>query len=130
MLQQPDLKLFEQLIEKAEREFEEQEDHFIICNTCGHIITSMENMISVNGHHNHTFVNPANITFNIGCFSSADGCTVFGSRTLQDTWFPGYAWAYAACSRCMVHLGWFYRGEDDSFFGLILDRLSETIRTH
>lgn len=87
-------------------------------------------MITVNGRHHHTFVNRADLSFEIGCFSLADGCTVFGTPTLEDTWFSNYTWAYAACANCMIHLGWFYQGTGSSFFGLILDRLSETIRTH
>jgi len=130
LLQLSEDEFIDELIQKAEQDFDDRAHHSIICKNCGHTITHVENMISINGHHHHTFVNRADIAFDIGCFSLAEGCMVFGTPTMEDTWFQGYAWSYAACSNCMIHLGWFYQGEARSFFGLILDRLSETIRTH
>ncbi len=101
----------------------------IVCRFCGHEITKAEHIISVDGAHRHVFTNPAGITFEIGCFSRADGCLLQGIPTYEHTWFKGYKWNYAHCMGCLVHLGWFYQGADSGFFGLILDRLMEAFHT-
>jgi hypothetical protein len=106
------------------------DESYILCKLCGNHITSVENIISVQGSHRHTFTNPAGLVFEIGCFSSADGCLVSGIPTMEFTWFSGYRWNYAHCAQCLTHLGWFYQNKETSFFGLILDRLIETTTTH
>ena len=83
-------------------------------------------------------MNPAGVTFHIGCFASAIGCTIVGPDSLEYPWFPGFAWRYAMCASCGQHLGWNFRrarqpGNRDSagdsgdsfFFGLIVDRLGQ-----
>eukprot|EP00887_Chlorella_sp_A99_P001237 scaffold14.g1237.t1 len=50
-------------------------------------------------------------------------CELAGEATEQDTWFPGFAWACAYCSRCNNHLGWHFRrvagqGQPLEFVGL------------
>ncbi|HHN65752.1 MAG TPA: hypothetical protein ENK09_10365 [Nitrospirae bacterium] len=102
----------------------------IICRHCGNHITSVEEIITVQGSHRHVFTNPAGLVFEIGCFSTADGCLVSGIPTREFTWFSGYSWNYAHCGNCLTHLGWFYQNRDSSFFGLILERLIETSTTH
>jgi hypothetical protein len=79
--------------------------------------------IDVGGAHRHSFVNPAGVTFEIGCFREAPGCMVEGEPTTELTWFAGFAWSYALCANCRAHLGWCYEGEGARFFGLILARL-------
>jgi hypothetical protein len=96
----------------------------IHCAACLTRITSAESRTERGGAHAHTFENPAGITFQIGCFSSAPGCVVQGEPTLEYTWFPGYAWSYASCANCREHLGWRWDGDADRFFGLILARLA------
>lgn len=115
---------------KSEKKFGLKEEHTIICRNCGNTITTSDSIVSVNGNHRHTFINPAGMTFQIVCFSSADGCIVYGDPTLEHTWFEGFIWNYCICSRCHIHLGWFYRNDDDTFFGLILDLLQDITKTH
>ena len=102
----------------------------IVCRFCGHEITTEDHIISINGSHRHVFTNPAGITFEIGCFSRADGCMVHGLPTEEHTWFRGYRWNYAHCLGCLMHLGWFYQGQSDGFFGLIVDRILELSNPH
>lgn len=101
---------------------EQEEDENLYCFICGQIITKTHNRISVEGAHKHTFTNPGGYFFEIGCFREAPGCEQAGEFTDFYSWFDGYTWCYAMCRSCRVHLGWVYRGED-SFFGLVLDRL-------
>lgn len=115
---------------KAEKKPVLKENNLILCRNCGNTITSIENMITVNDRHKHTFINPAGYTYQIGCFSAADGCIVYGDPTPEHSWFNGFSWNYAICSQCINHIGWYYQGRNESFFGLILDRLVETTATH
>ena len=115
---------------KTEKKFGLGEDHFIVCRNCGNRITTPERIISVNGEHTHTFTNPEGFTYDIGCFSVAEGCDVYGEPTREHTWFHGFTWRFCVCSGCLMHLGWNYEREGESFFGLILDLLADTSATH
>ena len=107
--------------DKVALEEQGRENH-LLCRQCQQIITSTSEMIEVSGFHQHTFANPEGILFEIGCFRKAKGCWYIGPATEEFTWFKGFQWKVAVCSRCLVHLGWFYSG-NESFHGLILDRL-------
>jgi len=115
---------------KAEKKFMPQPGHVIVCRACGSLVTTPDAVITVKNHHRHTFINPAGITFQIGCFSSAEGCIVHGVPVTEHTWFPGFAWNYATCSNCGAHLGWFFQRNDKGFFGLILDLLADSTGNH
>ena len=104
---------------------EEEEEEYLYCFVCGRIITQNRRRIPVDGAHRHTFTNPGGYRFEIGCFREARGCEQAGELTDFYSWFDGYAWRYALCAGCRVHLGWFFRG-DDSFYGLVLNRLLGT----
>lgn len=95
----------------------------LLCAFCRCVITSEGETINVSGNHFHTCTNPANIVFNIRCFSQAPGCSPVGNATAEHTWFSGYRWQIALCKDCGEHLGWLFR-DGDSFYGLIADRLS------
>jgi len=97
-------------------------ENYLLCRQCLQIITSTSEMIEVSGFHQHTFANPEGIIFEIGCFRKAIGCWYIGPATEEFTWFKGFQWKVAVCSRCLIHLGWLYYG-NESFHGLILDRL-------
>ncbi len=95
----------------------------LLCTACGNRISSDAERIVVAGQHEHECSNPAGILYRIGCFSDATGCTQVGAATLEWSWFKGFAWRVALCSRCGTHMGWGYGGTS-AFYGLILDRLA------
>ena len=130
LLKSPERGIEEGSMSLTKKNFDPKEESCIICRNCGNTITLLENMISVNGRHKHTFSNPAGIVFDISCFSTADGCITAGEPTVDFTWFDGYSWSNALCSSCLFHMGWFYDSGSESFFGLILNNLLETDRTH
>jgi hypothetical protein len=87
-------------------------------------------MTAVSGSHQHVFTNPAGITYQICCFSSAGGCVIYGIPTAEFSWFSGYAWTIALCANCLLHVGWYYQSEKSCFFGLIPDHLIRKIKLH
>ena len=95
----------------------------LYCFACGLAITRRRERLEVGGSHSHTFTNPAGYVFRVGCFRRAPGCAQAGEFTQEYSWFSGYAWRYALCAGCRVHLGWVFGGPEPGFFGLILDRL-------
>ncbi|EIJ40963.1 hypothetical protein BegalDRAFT_0036 [Beggiatoa alba B18LD] len=97
----------------------------ILCRFCQHPITHHRYKIDIQGQHHHIFHNPAEISFQIGCFSQADGCFCYGVPTLEYTWFAGHYWRYAQCANCHQQLGWYYQAVNQGFFGLILANLRD-----
>ena len=95
----------------------------VTCASCGHEITRPAYALEVQGQHEHTFRNPGGYSFHVVCYSQAEGCLDVGQPTPEATWFPGTAWSFAICSACHIHLGWWYRGSELPFAGLIATRL-------
>ena len=109
---------------KEEDDFEEEKE-LLYCTYCLNLITSGDQRIQMGGSHEHTFINPAGVAFNIGCFRETPGTVFEGIPTEEFTWFKGYQWRMAHCSECLMHIGWQYlQGSHGSFSGLILTRLT------
>ena len=100
-------------------------DDGLYCVHCETHITDKVHKIDRQGAHRHTCTNPAQLTFNIGCFKAAPGCTQVGIPTSDHSWFNGYRWCIALCAGCQKHLGWHFVGTGDRFHGLILSELME-----
>ncbi len=94
------------------------------CGACSQAITRDDLRVEIADAHQHTFVNPHGLVFEIGCFARAPGCVGVGPAEAFFSWFPGYAWRVVVCRGCGAHLGWSY-GERPGFYGLVLDRLRE-----
>jgi hypothetical protein len=95
------------------------------CRRCRNPVTAESARININGRHDHHCVNPHGYRFHIGCFGTAPGCEAFSTPTHEFTWFAGFAWRHALCRFCGTHLGWsFTAAGSESFFGLVLDRLT------
>jgi hypothetical protein len=113
----------ERKLRRAEKDAPLQEQR-LYCARCRHAITGADQRIIVNGAEEHDCVNPLGLRFRIVCFRQAPGCAVWEPGTLEHTWFAGYAWSIAGCARCRTHVGWCFHSKDDTFFGLIVDRLT------
>jgi hypothetical protein len=98
---------------------------WIVCARCGGFVTESRARSSVNGAHEHTFINPAGVIFRVGCFSEAPGVRPAGEESSHWTWFAGFAWQVALCRSCAEHVGWNYRNADSRFVALIADRIVE-----
>ena len=105
-------------------------EEYFLCRQCLKIITSTKEMIEVSGSYHHTFANPEGIVFEIGCFRKASGCGYVGPATEEFSWFKGFRWKVAVCGHCLNHVGWLYvSSEEESFHGLILERLLRSVET-
>lgn len=126
LFQQQDAHKLEQTIQETLEQDQDKDKRIIICRFCQHPITEHAAKQPINGKHRHIFTNPHGFIFEIGCFAYAPGCYQEGIPTLEYTWFNGYSWNFSACKNCKTHLGWFYQSGEQSFHGLILNRLTET----
>jgi len=110
--------------EEADMASQYQDHHqFYVCRQCGYQITAPQWQIAVGESHEHVQCNPFGITFVFGCFSEAAGCGVIGAPQDAHSWFPGFFWRIAHCQQCGEHMGWFFAGNRDPFFGIILQRI-------
>jgi hypothetical protein len=103
----------------------ERDDRAVVCDGCGHAVSSTAARIDVAGRHEHRCVNPHGFVFRIGCYREAPGMARRGLAVAEHSWFSGYAWQIALCSRCSAHLGWAFSGASPSFYALIVDRVHE-----
>jgi len=101
-----------------------EEERWIRCAACGGRVAKESARISVNGAHEHEFMNPSGLRFIVQCLASAPGCRPEGERSTVWTWFPGYAWQIELCAECRAHLGWSFHASATTFYGLVKDRLA------
>ncbi len=98
------------------------------CIECGHLVSTSDRIIEIEGKHRHIFTNPAGITCDFLTFTSCPGASPLGAPTMEHTWFPGYRWRLALCSGCGAHLGWHYEAESDlrpvEFWGVLMTHLA------
>jgi len=130
ILKKTDLLTIKRVSLQSEEQFLKEESSGIFCRLCSNQVTTLEDMIARLGSHTHVFTNPAGIVYKIRLFKKAPGCINISEPTFEYTWFKGYAWSISICSQCNNHLGWYWVGTDDSFFGLIADRIIEGSTTH
>lgn len=104
-----------------------KDKNFIYCSACSNVIASPADRISVNGSHDHHFMNPHGFEFHLGCFAEALGCDISGNGEAADSWFMGFVWRLATCAQCHTHLGWYFSrpGGETYFYGLILANIQE-----
>ena len=108
-----------------ETDDEQGQEKVLRCRACDFSITTPKQRCSRDGKHQHTFFNPAGVVYEIGCFSDASGCLLYGSPSPEFTWFTGYLWQVAYCKKCLEHLGWYFSSAGSGFFGLRLNCLRE-----
>jgi hypothetical protein len=109
---------------KKQADINPKKERRLFCAACRHPVTHQDQRVPVQGSHEHRFTNPHGITYHIGCYHEAAGCSVVGESTAEFTWFPGYAWRVALCANCQTHLGWRFQSGDEYFHGLIVNRLT------
>ena len=114
-----DMQIDDKNLEKSKK------NRWLYCTICSQPVVRKNKMINVDGSHQHTFLNPHGIVYQIGCFQNAPGCSGVGSYSSEFSWFAGYKWKIMLCSKCSVHLGWQFISDNTSFFGLLLERLKE-----
>lgn len=108
----------------ARRGYDLKQEKRLFCAACRHPVTHLDERIPVQGNHEHRFTNPHGITYHIGCYREAAGCSAVGEGTKEFSWFPGHAWRIVLCANCRTHLGWRFHSGDEYFHGLIVNRLT------
>jgi hypothetical protein len=108
--------------EETQKKLTKEKNKKLLCKYCENHITNTDDAIFVEGHHSHTFTNPAGYIYTINCYQVAPGCSISGERTNEFSWFKGYDWQIALCGSCREQLGWLFTNER-RFFALISDRL-------
>lgn len=97
------------------------------CLRCQFVIADNLYRYLIDEKYRHTFVNPVGQIFEVVTISKGKGIVSIGDKTLDNTWFDGFMWNYAHCSKCSAQLGWSYYSLDQretvSFFGLIFDNI-------
>lgn len=87
-------------------------DSVLVCCRCRSPLANRCHIFSVPGADGTVgaYVNPHGVvhqTITIRQLASRTCYILDGNQaTAQDTWFPGYGWIIAYCSRCYNHLGW------------------------
>jgi hypothetical protein len=100
------------------------EEAWVRCAACGARLAPSRARIDVNGAHEHSFMNPSGLRFEVVCFAVAPGCMPDGERSTVWTWFPGRAWQVALCKGCGSHVGWSFHADDVApFHGLVRARI-------
>lgn len=115
---------------RLERELAEATDGncLLLCAACGATVAALRYCEGSSRHFN-----PHGYLFHIGRFSRAGGAVPAGPpATLEDTWFPGWAWRLGICRACGAHVGWRYERQGSTpFWGLVWSRLVKARRpTH
>ncbi len=101
------------------------EEEWIRCAACGFRLAPARARIDVNGTHEHAFMNPSGLRFDVACFAVAPGCVPDGERSTVWTWFPGRSWQVALCKGCGAHVGWSFHADPLSpFHALVRARIT------
>lgn len=98
------------------------------CSSCQGLIATSDRLLSIDGKHLHSFVNPAGVECRFYTFASSPGAAARGPATKEYTWFPGYRWSLAFCRACGQHLGWHYEAVSDQvkpaeYWGILITHL-------
>jgi hypothetical protein len=107
-----------------EHDLRTREEAWVRCAACGHALAEEKARIEVDGRHVHTFVNPAGHEYTVRCFAVAPGCAGAGEESTFWSWFRGFAWRIALCARCGTQVGWSFRSDASTFWGLIAARIA------
>lgn len=85
------------------------------CRLCDHRLTSA---VQPGG----AYVNPHGYVHDLLISTTAPGVSENGPIVTEFSWFEGYGWQLAHCSRCHAHVGWCYVAtadqQPDLFYGL------------
>ncbi|ELT95677.1 hypothetical protein CAPTEDRAFT_173167 [Capitella teleta] len=69
------------------------------------------------------YVNPGGHVHETLTLYKAQGLTLIGRPSTENSWFPGYAWTILQCRNCMQHMGWKFNAvkgklKPEKFWGL------------
>ncbi|KAK2180255.1 hypothetical protein NP493_452g04005 [Ridgeia piscesae] len=79
----------------------------LCCKNCNLLIAKKEDVFSMalEGPMG-AYVNPGGYVHETLTIHKAMGLRLIGWPSVENSWFPGYAWTIAQCNQCDSHLGW------------------------
>lgn len=79
----------------------------LCCKNCNLLIAKKQDVFSMalEGPMG-AYVNPGGYVHETLTIHKATGLRLIGWPSVENSWFPGYAWTIAQCSQCNSHLGW------------------------
>lgn len=88
----------------------------ITCRLCSAELSRMSEVFTAPGSDGarQVFANPTGRVFEVLTVLRANGALALGEGTSEFTWFAGYTWRIAVCSRCGHHIGWAFAAADAS----------------
>ncbi|KAK3914097.1 Protein cereblon [Frankliniella fusca] len=97
----------------------------LCCNHCSQTIASQQDVFSMSAEGlQGTYVNSHGFVHDTITIRKATGVLLQNRPpSTEFSWFPGYGWTIAACSRCHRHVGWKFTATNpttipDKFWGL------------
>lgn len=79
----------------------------LCCKQCSAVVASRRDIfcMSLDGPL-ATYVNPFGFVHETITVYKAQGLTMWGEPSAENSWFPGYAWMIVNCRSCHNHMGW------------------------
>lgn len=96
------------------------------CKRCKTRVASYSDIFAMaKGNVNANYCNPAGYIHETLTVNKTleESVRIFDRPSTDFSWFPGYAWQIAVCSKCSSHIGWKFTAvtknlKPKSFFGL------------
>lgn len=82
----------------------------LCCLQCGQSVAHQQDVFSMSAEGlQGTYCNVYGYVYETITIHKATGLRLQNTQpSTEYSWFPGYAWTVAACSRCRKHMGWFF----------------------
>ena len=83
------------------------EDMAIVCENCGTPLAALTELVVMSEEGaSGVYVNPHGVVHDMLTVGSTEpgAIALQGTAQTEHSWFPGYAWTIAYCSRCFQHL--------------------------
>jgi len=105
----------------------------LVCRRCYQELADQSDIFSMSSEGPQgAFVNPGGHLHETLTVYKAKNLKLVGEPSTEYSWFPGYAWTIAECSRCYNHIGWKFTVakeglKPDKFYGFSRKSISSAL---